>query len=292
MVLNGPVKLTWPFLISVHPQRVCDGSQWSCQVDLTISQSLSWSILREYVMVLKDPVSWLTISNLCPSLVCMWWFSMILSSWPDSDHFPIFVHSQGVCDSPPWSYQVDLTICQSLSILSKYVMVLNDPVKLTWPFPNLCHGPSSVCMWWFSMILSSQADHFPIPVHPQQVCDGSSWSCQVDLTISQSLSILSLYAMILNTPVQLTWSFHNFCPSPGCMCHFSVPVNFPSPFSDYCIHSKYVVVAHLTLCTRKLTCKCLFQGSRYWYSQPLPVDSIILCFFITSLFRQCPYFKT
>ena len=90
---------------------------------------------------------------------------MILSNWPDS--FSIAVHPQLVCDDSQWSCPVtpvDLTISQYLSILSWYVMpvVLNDPVKSTWLLLNLC--PSLVCMWW---------------------------SCQGDLTIPQSLFILS-----------------------------------------------------------------------------------------------------
>ena len=189
---------------------------------------------------------------------------MILSSW--LDEFPISVHHQEVCDGSPLSCHVDLTISQFLSILSEYVMVLNDPVKLTLPFPNLC--PSSASMWWFSMILSSWPDHFPIYVYPQIVCDGSPYYCQVDLTISQFLSILRLFVSFF------------------CSCELLQLIFWSL------ICSKYVVVPHLTLCMMKLTWKCLFQGSGYWYSQPLPVNSIILCFFITSLFRQCLCFKT
>ena len=141
---------------------------------------------------------------------------MILLNW--TDHFPISVHPQQVCDSSHWSCQVDLTIFQPLSTISLYVMIVNDPVKLTWPFPNLC--PSSASMWWLSM--TSWPDHFPIPVHPQQVCDGSQWSCQVDLTISQSLSILRMYVMVLNDPVKLTWPFPNLCLSLECMWWFQM----------------------------------------------------------------------
>ena len=204
MFLNDSVKLTWQFSkhcpssasmqwfskilsswldhfpITLYPQQVCDGSQWSCQVDQTISQSLS--ILRMY--------------------------AMILSSW--SDHWPVSVHAQFVCDGSQWSFQVVLTISQCLSIHRMYVIVLNDLVKLTWPFPHHC--PSSACMWWLSMILSSWPDHFPISVHPQLVCDGSQWSCQVDLTISQFPSILSKYVMAPNDPFKLTWPFPNIHP--------------------------------------------------------------------------------
>ena len=191
-----------------------------CQVDLTISQSLS--ILRMCVMVLNDDPVKLTwpFPNLFLSAACMWQFSMILSSCPDHfpifvypqlvcdvsmilsswpDHFPISVHPQQVCDGSQCSCDVDghwptlSTLSEYVialndpvkltwpSILSLYVMLLNDSVKLTWQFFNLC--PSLGCMWWFSMILSSWPDHFPISVYPQQVCDSSQWSCQVDLTI-------------------------------------------------------------------------------------------------------------
>ena len=155
-------------------------------------------------------------------LGCMWWFTMILSSWPDN--FPISVCPQCVCDG------------------------LNDPVS-SWP------------------------DYFPISVCPQAVCDASQESCQVNLIISQSLSIPSEYVMVLNDPVKLTWQFphlrmyvmihhdpvkltwqfsnfclssvcmwwfvkltwpfSNLCPSLGCMCSF--PCELPRPFSDHCL---------------------------------------------------------
>ena len=152
--------------------------------------------------------------NLCPSSGCMWWFLMILSSSP---------------------------YCQCLSILRLYVMHLNDPVKLTWPFFNLC--PSSVCMWWFSMILSSWPDNFPTYVHPQGVCNSSQWSCQVDLTISQSLCIHSLYVMVLNDPVKLTWlrSLPMLCPSPACMWWFPMILS-SLPDQSLCIPRMYAMV--------------------------------------------------
>ena len=198
---------------------MCSDSQWSCEVGLTISQSLS--IFRQYVMVLYCSVNWPDSSwylsfilslyvrvlndpvkltwpfpNLCPSSGSMWRSSTILSTW--LDHFPISVY------------------------LRVYVMVVND--LSSWPdhflisvHPQLvCDGSqwccqvdltifqsSSVCMW-FSMILSSWSEHFPIFVHPQDVCDGSQWSCQVGITISQSLSILRMYVVVLNDPVRFT----------------------------------------------------------------------------------------
>ena len=200
--------------ISVHPQLVCNGYQRSSQLDLTIPHSLS--ILRKYVMVLNDPVNltwpfpnlcpysgsmwWLstdscqvdlTISNLGPSSASMLLFSMILTSW--HAHFPISVHSQVVCDGSPESCEVKVTILHSLPILSMYVMLLHESVKLTWPFS-----------------------------YPQHVCDTSQWFCQVDLMISQSLSLLSLYVVVLNDPVGLTWPFPNLCPPSGCMWWFSM----------------------------------------------------------------------
>ena len=156
---------SWPdhFTSCIHPQNVCfTSAQWFCQVDLTIFQSLS--ILSMYVMFLNDPIklTWL-YPNLWPCSASMWCFSMILSSWPDQ-----FL---------------------SLSICRKYVMLLNyDPANLTCAFHN--YHPSSACMWWFSMILSSWwPNHLLISVYPQNVCDDSQWSCQVDLIIFQSLSI-------------------------------------------------------------------------------------------------------
>ena len=145
MVLNDPVKWTWP--LPNLRMYVTDGFQWSCQGKLTKCQYLS--ILSEYGMILNDPVkltwpffnicpssgskwwlsmmlTWPLFHNICPSSGCMWWFSMILLCWPD--HFSISVF-QDVCDGSQCSCQVDLTTSQSL--------------------------------------------------HPQLVCDGSQWSFQV-----------------------------------------------------------------------------------------------------------------
>ena len=232
---------------------------------------------------------------------------MILSSWPD--HFPITVHLQLVCDVSQWSCSVDLTISPSLSTLSLYVMFLNDPVKLNWPFSNLCQ--SSACMWCALMILSSWLNHFQ-SVHPQDVCDGSQWShqvdqpcpnlcpssvcmwwfsisCQADLTIYQSLSILSLYVIFLNDPIKLTWPFPNLWPSSGCMWWFSMILSswldhvlisvHPEPVCD---DSQWSCQVNLTFPNLHLSSACMWS---FCFSCEVP-QTIFLSMSISSRYNM------
>ena len=245
LVFDSSIKLTWPFLLvcpssagmclflifpwsqpdhfflSAHFQQVCACSWPFHNIDVIISPfsggmclflTLPWSqpdhfslsAFLQQVCACSGPFHEvdMTISSssagMCPFLILSW-------SW--ADHFFLSA-SGGVCLflTLPWCWP------DRFSIFSRYVLVLDSSMKLTWLF-----------------------------LHLQKVC-ACSWSFhKVNLTISPCLPFFRGYVFVL-VPFRkkLIWQFILVCPSSGSMCLF---LTLPWCWSDhFSIFSRCVLV--------------------------------------------------
>ncbi len=258
-VLDGSVKLSWPFILSLHFQNVCECLGWFCEVELTIPSCLY--IFRRYVNVLDGSVklswpfhhvfafsgsmwiSWMVLWSWADHPVfafsaCMWMSSMIPQS--QADHSILSLYFQFVCQCLQWFCEIKLTIPSCLCIFRVYVNVFYDSAKSSWSFHPVF--AFSGCMWMSSMVLWSQADHSILSLHFQGVCECLLWFCDVKLTTGIPFCLCISACMWMSSMVLWCQADYSIL-----FLHFSMYVNVfygsvKSNWPFHCIFSLYVNV--------------------------------------------------
>ena len=257
------------FLMSVHPQGVCDHSWCLCEVILTILQCLhpqevcdhSWSLCEVTLTICNVCVSsgsvWSFLmlvwshtdhcAMVCASSVCVWSFLMLV--WSHPDKFTTSVHPQLVCDSwclceVTWSF---FNVCASSGCADHSWCLCELTLTI---LQCLCISGSE---WSFLMIVWSHSDHFAMSVHSQHVCDHSWCLHEVTLTILQCLCTLREYVIILDAYVKSHWPFCNVCASSVCAWSFLMLVwSHPDHFA-MSVHPQGVCNHSWCLCEVTLT---------------------------------------